>query len=141
MSEFYDNLNRWFRGEIDHIIKGCTTSDEFDECKLDVLKLLENYPGTDLEATFTMNKITVNRNKGTCIIDKITPLPIKESAKEKMDRIRGRRAEFGILDDYREHNADDINNIIVPLLEVPPLTEERVTELVNAVNNARTHSL
>ena len=63
------------------------------------------------------------------------------SAKEKMDRIRGRRADFGILDDYREHDPDEINRVILPLLEVPPLTEERITELVDAVNNARTHSL
>ena len=116
MSEFYDDLNRWFRGEVKHIIKGCTTSDEFDTCKLDVLRLLENYPGTDLEATFTMDKIVVTTKEGKCIIDKVMPRPTNETAKEKLDRIRGRRAELNMIDDYREHSAEEINAVIAPFL-------------------------
>ena len=118
MSEFYDDLNRWFRKEVKHIIKGCTTSDEFDACKLDVLRLLENHPGTDLEATFTMDKIVVTTREGKCIIDKVMPRPVNETAKEKLDRIRGRRAELNVIDDHREHSAEEINEIILPLLNL-----------------------
>ena len=31
---------------------------------------------------------------------------------------RGNRATAGILDEYRDHDADDINEIILPLLNI-----------------------
>lgn len=44
---------------------------------------------------------------------------------------------MGIIDDYHEHSVDDINEVILPLLNVPPLTEDQVNHLVEATNNAR----
>jgi hypothetical protein len=46
---------------------------------------------------------------------------------------------MGIIDDHREHSADDINNVILPLLNVPPLTEDQINHLVEATNNAHTY--
>lgn len=133
----YNDIVKWFK-EQSTIYCTVNTSDEFDEIKNDILKFLMNYSGAGVEATFTMYKIEMKkeRDNGRLIVEKNMP-------QEKSDTIRSRRltrAECGILDDYREHDANEINNIIVPLLEVPPLTEERITELINAVNNARTHS-
>lgn len=130
----YNDIKKWFEGE-SYFLATVDTSNEFSEARDLVLKFLMDHDGADLEATFTMHEIELKKemDKRSFTIKKNMPL-------NKNDVIRGTRASFGLLDDYREHNADDINNIIVPLLEVPPLTEERITELVNAVNNARTHS-
>lgn len=35
-----------------------------------------------------------------------------------LNSTRGQRATFGIIDEYRDHNADDISSIILPLLNV-----------------------
>lgn len=67
----------------------------------------------------------------------MSPSRRMEMLREQRDVIRGRRAQMGIIDDYREHSADDINNVILPLLNVPPLNENQVNHLVEAVNNAR----
>ena len=60
-----------------------------------------------------------------------------EMLREQRDAIRGRRAQMGIIDDYHEHSADDINNVILPLLNVPPLREDQINHLVEVVDNAR----
>lgn len=67
----------------------------------------------------------------------MSPSRRMEMLREQRDVIRGRRAQMGIIDDYHEHSADDINNVILPLLNVPPLNENQVNHLVEAVNNAR----
>lgn len=46
--------------------------------------------------------------RNTSILDILTPL----------NSTRGNRANCGILDEYRDHKAEDINEIILPLLNV-----------------------
>lgn len=47
---------------------------------------------------------------------------------------------MGIIDDYHEPSADDINNVILPLLNVLPLSEDQINHLVEATNNTRLYS-
>lgn len=154
MTDFYKKILEWYKdgGGCGHSI-ACHTSKEFDSYKKDILTYLENHCGADVEATFSMDKIKLSRigkEYGSIDIIKRQPDPkIKtdsmsfsrrmEMAREQRDRVRGRRAQMGIIDDYREHSADDINNVILPLLNLPPLTEDQINRLVEATNNAHTY--
>lgn len=152
MTDFYKKILEWYEdgGGCGFSI-ACHTSTEFDNYKKDILTYLENHCGADVEATFSMDKMKLNRigkEYGSIDITKRQPDPkVKrdsmspsrrmEMLREQRDVIRGRRAQMGIIDDYHEHSADDINNVILPLLNVPPLNENQVNHLVEAVNNAR----
>lgn len=130
----YKDIKDWFEGT-SYIYSTVNTSTEFDEVKNNVLKFLMNHEGSDLEATFTMHKIKLRKEMSgeVFVIEKNMP-------EQKSDTIRGRRltrAECRILDDYRDNSADDINDIILPLLNIPPLTENQINHLVEATNNAR----
>ena len=138
MTDFYNKILKWYKdgGGCGFSI-ACHTSTEFDNYKKDILIYLENHCGADVEATFSMDKIKLNRigkEYGSIDILKRQPDP-----KVNKDTIRGRRAQMGIIDDYHEHSADDINNVILPLLNVPPLTEDQINRLVEATNNAHTY--
>ena len=138
MTDFYNKILEWYKdgGGCGFSI-ACHTSIEFDNYKKDILIYLENHCGADVEATFSMDKIKLNRigkEYGSIDILKRQPDP-----KIRRDVIRGRRAQMRIIDDHREHSADDINNVILPLLNVPPLTEDQINRLVEATNNARTY--
>lgn len=152
MTDFYKKILEWYEdgGGCGFSI-ACHTSTEFDNYKKDILTYLENHCGADIEATFSMDEMKLSRigkEYGSIDITKRQPDPkVKrdsmspsrrmEMLREQRDVIRGRRAQMGIIDDYREHSADDINNVILPLLNVPPLNENQVNHLVEAVNNAR----
>ena len=152
MTDFYKKILEWYEdgGGCGFSI-ACQTSTEFDNYKKDILTYLENHCGADIEATFSMDEMKLSRigkEYGSIDITKRQPDPkVKrdsmspsrrmEMLREQRDVIRGRRAQMGIIDDYREHSADDINNVILPLLNVPPLNENQVNHLVEAVNNAR----
>ena len=71
--------------------------------------------------------------------DSMSPSRRMEMLREQRDRVRGRRAQMGIIDDYHEPSVDDINNVILPLLNVPPLTEDQINHLAEATNNAHTY--
>lgn len=137
MTDFYNKILEWYKdgGGCGFSI-ACHTSTEFDNYKKDILTYLENHCGADIEATFSMDKMKLSRiGKEYGSID-IT----KRQPEQKSDPIRGRRltrAECGILDDYHDHSADDINEVILPLLNVPPLSEDQINHLVEATNNAR----
>lgn len=138
MTDFYNKILEWYKdgGGCGFSI-ACHTSTEFDNYKKDILIYLENHCGADVEATFSMDKIKLNRigkEYGSIDILKRQPDP-----KVNKDTIRGRRAQMGIIDDHREYSADDINNVILPLLNVPPLTEDQINHLVEATNNAHTY--
>ena len=138
MTDFYNKILEWYKdgGGCGFSI-ACHTSTEFDNYKKDILIYLENHCGADVEATFSMDKIKLNRiGKEYGSIDILKRQP---DSKVNKDTIRGRRAQMGIIDDYREHSADDINNVILPLLNVPPLTEDQINHLVEATNNAHTY--
>ena len=135
MTDFYNKILEWYKdgGGCGFSI-ACHTSTEFDNYKKDILIYLENHCGADVEATFSMDKIKLNRiGKEYGSIDILKRQP---DSKVNKDTIRGRRAQMGIIDDHREHSADDINNVILPLLNVPPLTEDQINHLVEATNNA-----
>lgn len=138
MTDFYNKILEWYKGGGGCGFSiACHTSTEFDNYKKDILIYLENHCGADVEATFSMDKIKLNRigkEYGSIDILKRQPDP-----KVNKDTIRGRRAQMGIIDDYHEHSADDINNVILPLLNVPPLTEDQINRLVEATNNAHTY--
>lgn len=152
MTDFYNKILEWYKdgGGCGFSI-ACHTSTEFDNYKKDILTYLENHCGADVEATFSMDKIKLSRigkEYGSIDItkrqpdpkitkDSMSPSRRMEMLHERIDAIRGRRAQMGIIDDYREHSADDINEVILPLLNVPPLTEDQVNHLVEATNNAR----
>lgn len=72
--------------------------------------------------------------------DSMSPSRRMEMLRERRDVIRGRRAQMGIIDDYHEPSADDINNVILPLLNVPPLSKDQINHLVEATNNTRLYS-
>ena len=112
----YKDIKDWFEGT-SYVYGTVKTSTDFDEAKNNVLKFLMNHEGSDLEATFTMHKIELKKEMTgeVLVIEKDLP-------EQKSDTIRGRRltrAECGILDDYHDHSADDINDIILPLLNLP----------------------
>ena len=152
MTDFYNKIVEWYKdgGGCGFSI-ACHTSTEFDNYKKDILTYLENHCGVDIEATFLMDKMKLNRigkEYGSIDIvkrqpdpkvakDSMSPSRRMEMLRERRDVIRGRRAQMGIIDDYHEHSADDINEVILPLLNVPPLTEDQVNHLVEATNNAR----
>ena len=152
MTDFYNKILEWYKdgGGCGFSI-ACHTSTEFDNYKKDILTYLENHCGADVEATFSMDKMKLSRigkEYGSIDItkrqpdpkitkDSMSPSRRMEMLRERRDAIRGRRAQMGIIDDYREHSADDINEVILPLLNVPPLTEDQVNHLVEATNNAR----
>lgn len=152
MTDFYKKILEWYKdgGGCGFSI-ACHTSTEFDNYKKDILTYLENHCGADVEATFSMDKMKLSRigkEYGSIDITKRQPDPkVKtdsmspsrrmETLREQRDVIRGRRAQMGLIDDYREHLADDINEVILPLLNVPPLSEDQINHLVEATNNAR----
>lgn len=152
MTDFYNKIVEWYKdgGGCGYSI-ACHTSTEFDNYKKDILTYLENHCGADIEATISMDKMKLSRigkEYGSIDIvkrqpdteisrDSMSPSRRMETLRERRDVIRGRRAQMGIIDDYHEHSADDINNVILPLLNVPPLTEDQVNHLVEATNNAR----
>lgn len=152
MTDFYKKIVEWYDegGGCGYII-ACQTSTEFDNYKKDILTYLEKHCGADIEATFSMDKMKLSRigkEYGSIDIvkrqpdteisrDSMSPSRRMETLREQRDVIRGRRAQMGIIDDYHEHSADDINEVILPLLNVPPLTEDQVNHLVEATNNAR----
>ena len=154
MTDFYNKIVKWYNdgGSCGNSIV-CQTSTEFDNYKKDILTYLENHCGADVEATFSMNKIKLNRigkEYGSIDIIKRQPDPMvktdsmspsrrMEMLREQRDRVRGRRAQMGIIDDYHEPSVDDINNVILPLLNVPPLTEDQINHLAEATNNAHTY--
>lgn len=139
MTDFYNKIVKWYNdgGGYGYSI-ACQTSTEFDNYKKDILTYLGNYCGADVEATFSMDKIKLNRiGKEYGSID-----IVKKQPEQKLDTIRGRRltrAEYGILDEYHDHSADDINNVILPLLNISPLTENQINHLVEITNNARSY--
>lgn len=106
----YNDIKKWFEGE-SYFLATVDTSDEFSEARDLVLKFLMNHDGADLEATFTMHEIELKKemDKRSFTIKKNMPL-------NKNDVIRGTRASFGILDDYREPDPDEINRAILALL-------------------------
>ena len=152
MTDFYNKILEWYKdgGGCGFSI-ACHTSTEFDNYKKDILTYLENHCGADVEATFSMDKMKLSRigkEYGSIDItkrqldpkvktDSMSPSRRMEALRERRDVIRGRRAQMGIIDDYREHSADDINEVILPLLNVPPLSEDQINHLVEATNNAR----
>ena len=152
MTDFYNKIVEWYKdgGGRGYSI-ACHTSTEFDNYKKDILTYLKNHCGADIEAVFLMDKIKLNRigkEYGSIDIvkrqpdskinrDTMSPSRRMEMLREQRDVIRGRRAQMGIIDDYHEHSADDINNVILPLLNIPPLTEDQVNHLVEATNNVR----
>lgn len=112
----YKDIKDWLEGT-SYVYGTVNTSTEFDEVKNTVLKFLMNHEGSDLEATFTMHKIKLKKEMSgeVFVIEKNMP-------EQKSDTIRGHRltrAECGILDDYHDNSADDINDIILPLLNFP----------------------
>ena len=112
----YKDIKEWFEGT-SYVYGTVNTSTEFDEVRNTVLHFLMDHEGSDLEATFTMHKIKLRKemNGEVFIIEKNMP-------EQKSDTIRGRRltrAECGILDDYRDNSADNINDIILPFLTQP----------------------
>ena len=105
----YKDIKDWFEGT-SYVYGTVNTSTEFDEVKNNVLKFLMNHMGSDIEATFTMHKIKLKKEMTgeVLVIEKDLP-------EQKSDIIKGRRltrAEWGILDDYYNHSADNINDII-----------------------------
>ena len=55
----------------------------------------------------------------------MSPSRRMEMLRERRDAIRGRRAQIGIIDDFRDPLTDEeVRNVILPLLNVPPLTED-----------------
>lgn len=67
----------------------------------------------------------------------MSPSRRMEMVREQRDIARGRRAQMGIIDDYREpFTEEELNTVIAPL-NVPPLTEDQINHLVEATNNAR----
>ncbi len=156
MTDFYKKIVDWYNdgGGCGYGI-ACQTSTEFDNYKKDILTYLENHCGIDVEATFSMDKIKlyrIGKEYGSIDIVKRQPDPkVKtdsmsssrrmEMLRERRDIARGRRAQMGIIDDFRDPLTDEeVNNVILPLLNVPPLTEDQVNHLVEATNNARLYS-
>ena len=152
MTDFYNKIIEWYKdgGGCGYSI-ACHTSTEFDSYKKDILTYLGNHCGADVEAIFSMDKMKLSRigkEYGSIDIvkrqpdpkinkDSMSPSRRMEMLREQRDVIRGRRAQMGIIDDYHEHSADNINEVILPLLNVPPLNEDQVIHLVEATNNAR----
>lgn len=65
---------------------------------------------------------------------------ITELGPTKIDKtIQGKRAQCGVLDDYREHDAKEISRVILPLLHDengnPCATEENIEEVLNKIFN------
>jgi hypothetical protein len=62
MTDFYNKILEWYKdgGGCGFSI-ACHTSTEFDNYKKDILIYLENHCGADVEATFSMDKIKLNR--------------------------------------------------------------------------------
>lgn len=58
---------------------------------------------------------------------------------EKANDIKGKRTEYGILDDYREHDPKETLRIILPLLHDkngnPCATEENIEEILDKIFN------
>lgn len=116
MTEFDELLIKWYNREITHLVKGCATPEEFEEYKASVLKLLEDHPDTDLEATFTTDKITIKTKDGKCLISNELITLSNENSKEESEKARGHRNTLNLLEEYREHDAEVISSIIIPLL-------------------------
>lgn len=152
MTDFYKKILEWYKdgGGCGFSI-ACHTSTEFDNYKKDILTYLENHCGADVEATFSMDKMKLSRigkEYGSIDItkrqpdpkvskDSMSPSRRMEELRERRDVIRGRRAQMGIIDDYREpFTEEELNTVIAPL-NVPPLTEDQINHLVEATNNAR----
>lgn len=152
MTDFYNKILEWYKdgGGCGFSI-ACHTSTEFDNYKKDILTYLENHCGADIEATFSMDKMKLSRiskEYGSIDItkrqpdpkvakDSMSPSRRMEELRERRDVIRGRRAQMGIIDDYREpFTEEELNTVIAPL-NVPPLTEDQINHLVEATNNAR----
>lgn len=152
MTDFYNKVLEWYKdgGGCGFSI-ACQTSTEFDNYKKDILTYLGNYCGADIEATFLMDKMKLSRigkEYGSIDItkrqpdpkvakDSMSPSRRMEELRERRDVIRGRRAQMGIIDDYREpFTEEELNTVIAPL-NIPPLTEDQINHLVKATNNAR----
>ena len=69
---------------------------------LDLIEILRNRSN---DSIVTQSKISF---RNVSIMDVMSPI----------NSTRGNRATAGILDEYRDHSADDINEIILPLLNV-----------------------
>lgn len=152
MTDFYKKILKWYKdgGGCGFSI-ACHTSTEFDNYKKDILTYLENHCGADVEATFSMDKMKLSRigkEYGSIDItkrqpdpkvakDSMSPSRRMEMVRERRDAVRGRRAQMGIIDDYREPFTEEELNIVIAPLNVPPLTEDQVNHLVEATNNAR----
>lgn len=152
MTDFYNKILEWYKdgGGCGFSI-ACHTSTEFDNYKKDILTYLENHCGADVEAMFSMDRMKLSRigkEYGSIDItkrqpdpkvakDSMSPSRRMEELRERRDVIRGRRAQMGIIDDYREpFTEEELNTVIAPL-NVPPLTEDQINHLVEATNNAR----
>lgn len=108
----YNDIKKWFEGE-SYFLTTVDNFEEFNEARDLALKFLIDHEGTDLEATFTMHEIELKKEMtGHSFVIKKN-MPIK-----KEDVIRGTRASFGLLDDYREPDPEEINRIILPLLNL-----------------------
>ena len=106
----YNEIKKWFEGE-SYFLMTVDTSDEFNEARDLVLKFLMDHEGTDLEATFTMHEIELKKE-----MDKRSFTIKKNMLLKKDDVIRGKRADFGLLDDYREPDTEELNRVILSLL-------------------------
>lgn len=152
MTDFYNKILEWYKdgGGCGFSI-ACHTSTEFDNYKKDILTYLENHCGADVEATLSMDKMKLSRigkEYGSIDItkrqpdpkvakDSMSPSRRMEMVREQRDIARGRRAQMGIIDDYREPFTEEELNIVIAPLNVPPLTEDQINHLVEATNNAR----